>query len=120
MSDDLRLTTNPSCLTILDLYALKIIFVATYTVNISSCLTLKFAQALIPGIESIKNGDCLSFSRIGMVINSAISDYLIRNISSTYYRFSTVEEIYLKLLLTHQYDLQLYVDTLLTIFFVVN
>ncbi|CAF1330881.1 unnamed protein product [Rotaria sordida] len=97
MSGDVRLTTHSSRLTILGLYALGIILVATYTANLSSFLTLNRAQPSISGIDDIKNGR-LPFSRIGIITNSAVSDYYIRNISSIYHHLSTVEDMYSKLL----------------------
>ncbi|CAF4871283.1 unnamed protein product [Rotaria sp. Silwood1] len=97
MNGELRLTTSSSRLTILGLYALGIILVATYTANLSSFLTLNRGQPFISGIDDIKNG-LLPFSRIGIVTNSSISDYYIRNISTKYYALSKVEEIYTRLL----------------------
>ncbi|CAF4434884.1 unnamed protein product [Rotaria sp. Silwood2] len=97
MNGDLRLTTISSRLTILGLYALGIILVATYTANLSSLLTLNRGQPFISGIDDIKNG-LLPFSRIGIVTNSSISDYYIRNISTKYYALSKVEETYSRLL----------------------
>ncbi|UJR35043.1 hypothetical protein I4U23_027819 [Adineta vaga] len=97
MNADIRLTTNPSRLTVLGLYALGIILVATYTANLSSFLTLNRGQPLISGIDDIKNGR-LPFSRIGIVVNSAVSDYYIQNIHSIYHPLSSAEEIYLRLL----------------------
>jgi ionotropic glutamate receptor len=97
MNGDVPLTTNSSRLTVLGLYALGIILVATYTANLSSFLTLNRAQPSISGIDDIKNGR-LPFSHIGIVTNSAISDYYIQNISTTYYPLTTAEEIYSRLL----------------------
>ncbi|CAF4555440.1 unnamed protein product [Rotaria sp. Silwood2] len=97
MNGDLRLTTISSRLTILGLYALGIILVATYTANLSSLLTLNRGQPFISGIDDIKNG-LLPFSRIGIVTNSSISDYYIRNISTKYYALSKVDETYSRLL----------------------
>ncbi|CAF2942834.1 unnamed protein product [Rotaria sp. Silwood2] len=96
MSGDVRLTTASSRLTVLGLYGLGVILVATYTANLSSSLTLSRAQPSISGIDDIKNGR-VPFSRIGIVTNSAASDYYIQNISSTYYPLSSAEEMYLKL-----------------------
>jgi ionotropic glutamate receptor len=97
MTGNITLTTNASRLTVLGLYGLYIVLVATYTANLSSFLTLNRVQPSISGIDDIKNGR-LPFSRIGIVSNSAISDYYIQNISSMYYPLSSAEEIYLRLL----------------------
>ncbi|CAF0766812.1 unnamed protein product [Rotaria sp. Silwood1] len=97
MSGDIRLATASSRLTVLGLYALGVILVATYTANLSSFLTLNRVQPSISGIDDIKNGR-IPFSRIGIVTNSAASDYYIQNISSKYYPLSTAEEMYSKLL----------------------
>ena len=97
MDTALRLTTNSSRLTVLGLYALGIILVATYTANLSSFLTLTRAQPLITGIDDIKNGR-LPFSRIGIVTNSAASDYYMQNVSLTYRSLSNAEEMYQRLL----------------------
>ncbi|CAF1394231.1 unnamed protein product [Rotaria sordida] len=111
MSGDIRLTTTSSRLTILGLYVLGIILVATYTANFSSFLTLNRAQPFISGIDDIKNG-LLPFSRIGIVTNSAVSDYYIRNISTNYYTLSTVEETYLRLL-DHTIDASIWDSSIL-------
>ncbi|CAF3951213.1 unnamed protein product, partial [Rotaria sordida] len=111
MSGDIRLTTTSSRLTILGLYVLGIILVATYTANFSSFLTLNRAQPFISGIDDIKNG-LLPFSRIGIVTNSAVSDYYIRNITTNYYTFSTVEETYLRLL-DHTIDASIWDSSIL-------
>lgn len=97
VSADIRLTTNASRLIMVGLYALGTILLATYTANLSSFLTLNRVQPSISGIDDIKNGR-FPFSRIGIVTNSAASDYYIQNISSKYYSLSTVEEIYSRLL----------------------
>jgi hypothetical protein len=97
MSGDIKLKTNASRLTMAGLYALGTILLATYTANLSSFLTLNRVQPSISGIDDIKNGR-FPFSRIGIVTNSAVSDYYIKNISSKYYPLSTAEEIYLRLL----------------------
>jgi len=97
MNADMRLTTNSSRLIVLGLYGLSIILVATYTANLSSFLTLNRVQPSIGGIDDLKNGR-LSYSRIGIVNDSAVSDYYIQNISSIYHPLSTAEEIYMRLL----------------------
>ncbi|CAF4230581.1 unnamed protein product [Rotaria socialis] len=97
MDGNIRLSTHSSRITVLGLYALGIILVATYTANLSSFLTLNRSQATISGIDDIKNGR-LPFSRIGIVTNSAVSDYYIQNISTEYEPLSTIEEMYSRLL----------------------
>ncbi len=78
------------------IYGLAVILVASYTANLSSFLTLNRVQPSISGVDDIKKGR-LRFSRIGIVTNSAVSDYYIQNISSMYHPLSTAEEIYLRL-----------------------
>jgi ionotropic glutamate receptor len=97
MTGNIPLTTNASRLTVLGLYGLFIILGATYTANLSSFLTLNRVQPAISGIDDIKNGR-LPFSRIGIVTNSAASDYYMQNISSMYHPLFTAEEIYSRLL----------------------
>lgn len=97
MNGNRTLTTNVSRLTVLGLYELYIILVATYTANLSSFLALNRVQPLISGIDDIKNHR-LPFSRIGIVTNSTACDYYIQNISSMYYPLFTAEEVYLRLL----------------------
>jgi ionotropic glutamate receptor len=97
MTDNITLRKNASRVIVLGLYGLYIILVATYTANLSSFLTLNRVQPSISGIDDIKNGR-LAFSRIGIVTNSAVSDYYLQNISSMYYPLSSAEEIYSRLL----------------------
>ncbi|CAF1562100.1 unnamed protein product, partial [Rotaria sordida] len=111
MNSDIRLTTTSSRLTILGLYALGIILIAIYTANFSSFLTLNRGQSFISGIDDIKNG-VLPFSRIGIVTNSAVSDYYIRNISTHYYSLSSVEETYSRLL-DHTIDASIWDSSIL-------
>ncbi|CAF2761918.1 unnamed protein product [Rotaria sp. Silwood2] len=111
MSNDIRLTTTSSRLTVLGIYILGIILGATYTANLSSILTLHRGQPFISGIDDIKNG-LLPFSRIGIVTNSAISDYYIRNISTEYHSLATVEDIYLRLL-DHAIDASIWDSSIL-------
>jgi ionotropic glutamate receptor len=111
MSDDIRLTTNASRLTIVGLYALGTILVATYTANLASFLTLNRVQPSISGIDDIKKGS-FKFSRIGIVTNSAIADYYEKHISSEYYSLSNVEEIYLGLL-NHTIDASIWSSQIL-------
>ncbi|CAF1005390.1 unnamed protein product [Adineta ricciae] len=96
VNTDIRLTTNPSRLTVLGLYALGIILIATYTANLSSVLTLNRGRP-ISGIDDIKNGR-VPFSRVGIVANSAVPDYYIQNVLSDYRPLSSPEEIYPRLL----------------------
>ncbi|CAF3971453.1 unnamed protein product [Rotaria sordida] len=111
MNSDIRLTTTSSRLTILGLYALGMILIAIYTANFSSFLTLNRGQSFISGIDDIKNG-LLPFSRIGIVTNSAASDYYIRNISTHYYSLSSVEETYSRLL-DHTIDASIWDSSIL-------
>ena len=91
-----------SRLTMLSLNALGIILIAIYTANLSSFLTLSRTQSTLSGIDDIKNGR-IPFDRIGIVTNSAISDYYIQNISTTYKPLSSIREMY-EGLLNHSID----------------
>lgn len=84
-------------LTVIALYALGIILVAVYTANLSSFLTLTRNKSTISGIDDIKNGR-IPFSRVGVVTNSAVSDYFVQNISKEYYPLQSSQEIYDRLL----------------------
>ncbi|CAF1249086.1 unnamed protein product [Adineta ricciae] len=96
VNTDIRLTTNPSRLTVLGLYALGIILIATYTANLSSVLTLNRGRP-ISGIDDIKNGR-VPFDRVGIVSNSAVPEYYIQNVLSDYRPLSSPDEIYSRLL----------------------
>ncbi|CAF3550034.1 unnamed protein product [Rotaria sp. Silwood1] len=94
---DLRLTKMSSRIMTIGLKALGTIIVAIYTANLSSFLTLTRTQPLISGIDDIKNGR-LSFSRIGIMPNSATADYYVQNISSIYFPLLKSQDIYQRLL----------------------
>ena len=93
MRPDVCLTTNASRLTVLSLNGLAIILIAIYTANLSSFLTLSRTQSTLSGIDDIKNGR-IPFDRVGIISNSAVSDYYVQNISSTFKPLSSVHEMY--------------------------
>ena len=94
---NVRPRSYSSRLIVLALYTLGVILMATYTARLSSSLTITRAQPLINGIDDIRNGR-VAFTRIGIVNNTAMSDYFIQNVSSDFYPLSTFHEMYLRLL----------------------
>ena len=97
MVGNVRPRSYSSRLIVLALYTLGIVLMATYTARLSSSLTITRAQPLINGIDDIKNGR-VAFNRIGIVNNTAMSEYFIQNVSSDFYPLSTFHEMYLRLL----------------------
>lgn len=82
------------------LYALSIVMVATYTANLASNLTVMKSQDVVSGVDDIKNGK-ISLSRVGIVVNSSIEAYYLREISNgirNYYPLAASSEIFPKLL----------------------
>ena len=79
---------------------MSLVSVAAYTANLTSDLTIAKSQGIISGIDDIKNGR-LSFSRVGIVTNSSIEDYYLREISGgsrNFYPLKSREDMYNKLL----------------------
>jgi ABC-type amino acid transport substrate-binding protein len=97
MSGDITPTTTSSRILSIGLGALCIILVATYTANFCSVLTLERSQPVISGIDDIKKGR-FEFDRIGIVVNSAIEDYYKDDVSLSYYRLQSPQDIYAHLL----------------------
>ncbi|CAF1037353.1 unnamed protein product [Rotaria sp. Silwood1] len=82
------------------LYMLSLVIIATYTANLASDLMVLKTKDIISGIDDIKNGK-LSYSRVGIVINSSIEDYYLREISGgirNFYSLMTEKHIYTSLL----------------------
>lgn len=94
------LKTSAGRLITVALYTLSIVIVATYTANLASDLTVMKSQDIISGIDDIKNGK-VPLSRIGIVLNSSIDAYYLREISNglqNYYPLIEANEIYPKLI----------------------
>lgn len=111
MSGEVRLTRNASRLTVLGLYGLGAILMATYTANLSSCLILNRPQPFISSIADIKSGR-IPFDRIGIVTNSAIWDYYVDNVKQQYYPLSSTDEMYASLL-NHTIDAAIWTSPVL-------
>ncbi|CAF1200955.1 unnamed protein product [Adineta steineri] len=97
---DFSVTTAAGRILTAALYILSLILVAAYTANLASDLTLLKSQATISGIDDIKNGK-VSYSRIGIVVDSSIEDYYLRDISSgsrNYYPLTSEIDVYNALL----------------------
>lgn len=94
---DISIRSHASRLTLMALYALGIVLVAIYTANLSSILTLSRNQPTISGIDDIKNG-IIPSARVGVIINSAASDYYIQNVSTKFHPLSSAQEMYSRLL----------------------
>jgi ABC-type amino acid transport substrate-binding protein len=91
------LTCSASRIVGISLYGFSIIIIAIYTANLSAFLTLTRSRSLISGIDDIKNGR-LPYSRVGIVTNSALSDYYIQSISTIYQPLSSPDSIFQSLL----------------------
>ena len=82
------------------LYTLSIVIVATYTANLTSNLTLMKTEDIVSGVDDIKNGKVL-LSRVGIMPNSSIEAYYLREISGgmkNYYPLYEANDIFRKLL----------------------
>jgi ionotropic glutamate receptor len=93
---DFNVRTAAGRLLTTGLYILCLISVAAYTAN----LTILKSQNIISGINDIKNGK-LPFNRIGIIINSSIEDYYLREISHgirNFYPLTSEKDIYDSLL----------------------
>lgn len=77
---DLHVTTAAGRLVTVGLYMLSLVVIATYTANLESDLTTSKTKDIISGLDDIKNGKLL-YSRIGIVANSAIESFYLREIS---------------------------------------
>ncbi|CAF1056376.1 unnamed protein product [Didymodactylos carnosus] len=77
---DFQATTAAGRLLTIGLYILCLILVATYTANLASDVTISKSKYVISGIDDIKNGK-IPFDHIGIVVDSAIEDYYLQEIS---------------------------------------
>ncbi|CAF0897991.1 unnamed protein product [Adineta steineri] len=97
---DFNVTTAAGRLLTIGLYILSLILLAAYTANLASDLTIQKSQTVVSGIDDIKNGK-IPFSRIGILVGSAMEDYYLQEVSSgsrNFYPLTSVTEAYDKLL----------------------
>jgi ABC-type amino acid transport substrate-binding protein/ABC-type branched-subunit amino acid transport system substrate-binding protein len=97
---DFNVRTAAGRLLTVGLYILSLVSVAAYTAKLASELTISKSKGTISGIDDIKNGK-LSFSRIGIHVNTSIEDYYLREISGdsrNFYPLNSEEEMYNNLL----------------------
>ena len=97
---DFTLRTSAGRVLTVGLYILSLISIASYTAKLASDLTIARANGVISGIDDIKNGK-LASSRIGIMINTSVEEYYLREISSNsqnYYQLKVIDELYDKLL----------------------
>ena len=77
---DFHVRTAAGRLLTVGLYIVSIVFVATYTANLTSYLTVVKTKDLISSIDDIKNGK-VPFNRIGIRLGTSIEAYYLREIS---------------------------------------
>ncbi|CAF4334558.1 unnamed protein product, partial [Rotaria sordida] len=97
---DFHVQTAAGRLLTIGLYLLSLVLVATYTANLASDLTISKSKDSISGIDDIKNGK-ISFSCIGILVESSVEDYYLREISGgvrNYYPLKTQNELFNSLL----------------------
>jgi hypothetical protein len=97
---DFHVRTAAGRLLTIGLYILSLVSVAAYTAKLASDLTIAKTKSMISGIDDIKNGK-LAFSRIGILINTSVEEYYLREISfdnRNFYPLKTEDEMYDKLL----------------------
>ncbi|CAF0799844.1 unnamed protein product [Adineta ricciae] len=97
---DFHVRTAAGRLLTLGLYIISIVFVATYTANLTSYLTIAKTTELISSIDDIKAGK-LPFNRIGVRLGTSIEAYYLREISNgvkNYYPLSSRQQQYNALL----------------------
>jgi ABC-type amino acid transport substrate-binding protein len=97
---DFNVRTAAGRLLTVGLYILSLVLVAAYTAKLASDLTISKTKGIISGIDDIKNGK-LSFSRIGILSDSSVEDYYLREISRgnrNFHPLKSKQEIYDKLL----------------------
>ncbi|UJR27771.1 hypothetical protein I4U23_009043 [Adineta vaga] len=78
---DFHVRTAAGRLLTVGLYIISIVFVATYTANLASYLTIAKTTNIISGIEDIKKGK-IPFNRIGIRLGTSIEDFYLREISN--------------------------------------
>lgn len=93
---DFHVRTAAGRLLTVGLYILSIVFVATYTANLASYLTISQSQDTVSEIDDIKNGK-LTFNRIGIRVDTEMEDYYLQEISGgnrNFYPLSSLEDQY--------------------------
>jgi len=97
---DFHVTTAAGRLLTAGLYVISLVFVATYTANLASYLTIKQVQQIVSGVDEVKQGK-VPFNRIGIRPGSSFESYYLREIShgvKNYYPLSSSRELYSSLL----------------------
>ncbi len=97
---DFTVRTGAGRLLTVGLYILSLVSIAVYTAKLASDLTIAKTKGIISGIDDIKNGK-LAYSRIGILINTSVEDYYLREISfgnRNFYQLKNQNEVYDKLL----------------------
>jgi hypothetical protein len=97
---DFHATTASGRILTVALYILSLVFVATYTANLASDLTVSKSKDFITGVDDIKNGK-IPFSRFGIRLGTAGEDYYLREISGgsrNFYPLKSRLDLYEKLL----------------------
>jgi ABC-type amino acid transport substrate-binding protein len=97
---DFHVRTAAGRLLTVGLYIISLVFVATYTANLTSYLTVVKTKDLISSIDDIKNGK-IAFNRIGIRLGTSIEDYYLREIShgiKNYYPLTSRQQQYDSLL----------------------
>ena len=97
---DFHVRTAAGRLLTVGLYIISLVFVATYTANLASYLTLTKIKDIISGIDDIKNGK-IPFNRIGVRLGTSIEGYYLREISNgvkNYYPLTSRQQQYQSLL----------------------
>ncbi|CAF0978917.1 unnamed protein product [Adineta ricciae] len=93
---DFYATTAAGRVLTVGLYVLSLVLVATYTAHLTSDLTVKKAAESISGIDDIKNRKVES-NRIGILVNTSIEDYYLREISAgnrNFYPLKSLNEMF--------------------------
>ena len=87
---DFQVTTAAGRLLTIGLYILCLIWVAAYTANLASDLTVSKAKYLIEGLDDIRSGK-IPYNRIGIITDSSIEDFYLREISDGVRNFYPLE-----------------------------
>lgn len=97
---DFHATTAAGRIITIGLYILSLVFVATYTANLASDLTVSKSKNIISGIDDIKNGK-VPFSRFGIRVGTVGEEYYLREISGgnrNFFPLKSRKDLYEKLL----------------------
>jgi ABC-type amino acid transport substrate-binding protein len=97
---DFNVRTPAGRLLTIGLYILSLVSVAAYTAKLASDLTISKTKVLLSALDDIKNGK-VPFSRIGIITNTSIEEYYLREISQdnrNFYPLKSKDEMYRALL----------------------